>query len=289
MPVCVWDAARELGEGGWWSVEEQALYWVDIKDPAILRLIPATGERAIWPVSEMIGCCAPVVGGGMIAGMASGLYLLELGQPGTEPVRSLVHRPEHHRPADRFNDGKAHPDGSFWAGSMDDDERLVRGFYYRLGSSGAASTIAGPYKVCNGPAFSPDGRYAYLSDSATQLIHRLDLTRDTNTPETILRFGEGEGYPDGCTTDAAGRLWVAFWDGARVGCYDPETRALLTEIAMPTPRPTSVSFGGPDLSTLYITTARAPADSLHPDPGGSLYAVEPGAIGWAVPHYKPVS
>lgn len=289
-PVCVWEAGRELGEGGWWSEAEQALYWVDIKNPAILRLDPSTGERAIWPLSEMIGCCAPLAGGGMVAGMASGLYRLKLGPPGTEPSRSLVHCPKHHATSDRFNDGKAHPDGSFWAGSMDDDERATRGFYYRLAPSGDVTVVAGPYKVCNGPAFSPDGRFAYLADSAAQIVHRVDLAAQIAAPEPFLRFNEGDGHPDGCTTDAAGRLWIAFWDGARVACFDPVTGAQVAEIAIPTARPTSVSFGGPDLTTLYITTARAPADnSPHQDLGGSLYAAEvQGACGWPVPQYKPL-
>ncbi|MGJ0237291.1 SMP-30/gluconolactonase/LRE family protein [Novosphingobium fluoreni] len=288
-PVCVWKAGRELGEGSWWSAAEQGLYWIDIKNPAILRLIPSTGEQAIWSLSEMIGCCAPLAGGGLIAGMASGFYRLDLGLPGSEPSRSLVHCPQHHIGSDRFNDGKVHPDGSFWAGSMDDEECATRGFYYRLAPSGEVTIIAGPYKVCNGPAFSPDGRFAYLADSAAQIVHRLDLAAGIAAPEPFLRFTEGEGHPDGCTTDADGRLWIAFWDGARVACFDPETGAQVIEISMPTPRPTSVSFGGPDLTTLYITTARAPADSVHQDGGGSLYAAEiEGARGWPVPQYRPI-
>lgn len=285
-PVCIWAASRNLGEGAWWSSNEQALYWVDVKDPAILRLTPSTGDKTVWPVPEMIGCCAPMVDGYMIAGMASGLYRLKLGPPGVEPSLTLLHRPCAHGASDRFNDGKVHPDGSFWAGSMDNAESATRGFFYRLAASGSVTIVAGPYKVCNGPAFSLDGRFAYLSDSAAQIVHRIDLSAADPKPQPFLRFAAGEGYPDGCTTDTEGRLWIAFWDGARVACFDPTSGVQLTEIAMPTSRPTSVSFGGPDLATLYITTARAPACSTYPDPGGSLYAVDiRGANGWPTVAY----
>lgn len=276
---------RVLGEGGWWSVDEQKLYWVDIKDPAILRLDPETGTQDIWPMPEAIGCCAPVRGGGLVAGLASGFHRVTLGEPGTAPVIELLARPDGHAGRDRFNDGKCHPDGSFWAGTMDDDEQRVSGHYYRLGTDGTCTCIAGPYLVCNGPAFSPDGRYAYLSDSAPGIVHRLDLGDASPAPEPFLRFEDADGHPDGLTTDAAGNLWIAFWDGAQVACFSPQGERLLT-IPMPIARPTSCAFGGPDLATLYVTSARTPDGSASPDPGGDLYAIATGgAQGWPAPAY----
>lgn len=287
-PRCVWDAGRVLGESVFWSVAERAVYWVDIKEPALLRLDPKNGDQAIWPLPEMIGCCAPIAGGGLIAGLASGLHRLDCGPPGQSPVMQMLARPDGHGPLDRFNDGKAHPDGSFWAGTMDDAEREVRGHYVRLAPDGALTRIAGPYRVCNGPAFSADGRFAYLSDSAAQIVHRIDLSVAEAGPEPFLRFGDGDGYPDGLTTDSAGRLWIAFWDGARVACHDPETGDCLLSIAMPVDRPTSCAFGDDDLTTLYVSSARNPEGSVAPMAGGALFAVEiDGANGWPAPAYRP--
>lgn len=289
VPRCVWRAGRRLGEGGWWSPEEQAFYWLDIKDPAILRLDPVSECTTIWPMPEMIGCFAPVKGGGLICAFASGVYHVELGLPGEIPDRKLLFRPDAYGAGDRFNDGKVHPDGSFWVGTMDDAEEAVRGYYYCLSTSGIAKKFAGPYKVCNGPAFSPDGRYVYLSDSAARIVHRIDLQAHDPVPKPFLRFGEDAGYPDGCTTDVEGRLWVAFWDGGRVACFDADSGLTLAEIPMPIARPTSVSFGGANLSTIYITTARADAGSHFAHPGGDLYAVDvTGARGWPVTAYRPV-
>ena len=281
-PRRVWAAGRTLGEGAWWSVEESALYWVDIKNPAILRLVISTGERTVWPMVETIGCCAPLATGGLMAAMASGIYRLQLGMPGEMPARELLYRPTAHGPRDRFNDGKVHPDGSFWSGTMDDAELEVRGYFHRLGPEGSAQVVAGPFVVCNGPAFSPDGAVVYLVDSAGRTVLRQQ--RGDQDVQLFLRFGEDDGYPDGCTTDRDGRLWVAFWDGACVACFDPDSGARLLTIPMPVARPTSCAFGGPDLATLFVTCAINPAGVDCVDPGGDLYAIElEGACGWRAP------
>ena len=284
---CVWDAGRVLGESVFWCSDEQAVYWVDVKQPAILRFDPACGERSEWPVPEMIGCLAPIAGGGMIAGMASGIYRILLGEAGSLPTMQLMGRPAGHTNCDRFNDGKAHPDGSFWAGTMDDAERATRGQYVRMSPEGTLTHIASPYKVCNGPAFSPDGRIAWLSDSAAGIVHRLDLSVRGARPKPFLRFGAADGSPDGLTTDRDGRVWIAFWDGSRVACYDPDSGDCLLEIPMPVDRPTSCAFGGRDLSTLYVSSARNSEGSISPQAGGALFEIRlTGAVGWPMPAYR---
>ena len=98
----------------------------------------------------------------------------------------------------------------------------------------------------------------------------------------------GDGHPDGMTTDAAGRLWIAHWGGACVTCHDPATAAELARIALPTDHITNVAFGGPDMTTLFISSARhelSPAQLAAQPLAGALFAVETDALGVAANLY----
>lgn len=285
---CVWPAHRLLGEGAWWSATEQAVYWVDIKRPAILRYVPETTEKAIWNCPEPIGSCAPRSQGGLVLAMKSGIYTCSLGEPGTPVVRQFLVAPAELGPGDRFNDGKCHPDGTFWAGTMDDDEKATRGWFYRFDGGKLPQVVTGPYLVCNGPAFSADGRIAYFADSARRLIFRADVSVANFGIERFVDFGASDGFPDGMTTDIQGRLWVAMWDGGKVLCLSTRGERLM-EIKLPAIRPTSCAFGGKYLRTLYITSASIglPAGAAENSCDGSLFAVEiEGAQGWPTAAFR---
>ena len=288
-PRCVWDAKRLLGEGVWWSVAEQSLYWLDIKRPAVLRYIPGENATHEWPSPEPIGCFAPRKEAGFIGGFRTGLSAFDLGVPGSpfQPVPVAV--PAGLGENDRFNDGKCHPDGSFWAGTMDDAEEQKRGYFYRLSQNGNLERLSGPHMVCNGPAFSRDGRFAYLTDSAERTIYRIDASDEAQRAEHFVTFDEHHGYPDGMTTDTEGRLWIAFWDGSKVICLSPQGEPI-DEIQLPVSRPTNCAFGGPDLSTLYITSASIglSEEDLASQPlAGGLFACSiEGCEGWGAPTFR---
>ena len=286
--TCVWPAGRLLGEGPWWSGREQALYWVDIKRPAILRYRPGGAETSEWPMPEQIGCCAPRRDGGLVGATRSGIYGITLKEPGTLPDLVQLVIPAGHMPGDRFNDGKCHPDGAFWAGTMDDGEHAQRGWFYRLDPSHKLERVAGPYNVCNGPAFSPDGRFAYLTDSGQRTIFRKDLAAANTPPEPFVRFSAADGFPDGMTTDTNGRLWIAFWDGGKVLCIG-QTGERIASLELPVSRPTACAFGGDKLQTLFVTSAsiglsreRLQEENL----AGGLFAIDLDvAEGWETPAF----
>jgi sugar lactone lactonase YvrE len=141
------------------------------------------------------------------------------------------------------------------------------------------------YRVTNGPAFSPDGRIMYHSDSARQVIYAFDLDEDGNAAKKreFARFGEGDGYPDGMTVDSEGCLWSAFWDGWCVRRFSPDGECI-RKIDVPVQKPTSCAFGGPALDRLYVTSASIGLDekalAMQPCAGG-LFLLEPGAGGVA--------
>jgi len=277
---CVADVKAVLGEGPIWVEGEQALYWVDIKGRRIFRL-DSTGRRMEWDTPMRVGSVAPRVSGGFIAGTENGFVEISLEEGRFE----VFHDPEEDLPTNRFDDGKVGPDGSFWAGTMDDTEQKSTGTLYRLRADRRCEPVDGGYKVTNGPAFAPDGRTLYHTDSAIQTIYAFDLDADGEVSERQIfaRFGEGDGYPDGMTVDSEGCLWVAFWDGWCLRRLSPEGQCLLT-VEMPVQRPTSCAFGGPNFDQLYVTSASIGLDdnalALQPCAGG-LLLLEPGVTGIA--------
>jgi sugar lactone lactonase YvrE len=277
---CIANVKAVLGEGPVWVEREQALYWVDIKGRRLFRRTCA-GELTEWHTPLRVCSLAPRAAGGFVAGTERGFAWVDPDQSRYEPFAN----PEPDRPTNRFNDGKLDRAGRFWAGSMDDAEKSAAGALYRLDPGRDPVRIDDDYRVTNGPAFSPDGRTMYHSDSARQLIYAFDLdeTGAASSKRQFARFGEGEGYPDGMTVDSEGCLWVAFWDGWCLRRFSPAGE-LLAEIEVPVQRPTSCTFGGPDLDRLFVTSARIGLDdaALAAQPyAGGLFVLQPGASGVA--------
>ncbi|HHL42012.1 MAG TPA: hypothetical protein ENJ42_00195, partial [Hellea balneolensis] len=252
---CVWDAKARLGESPIWVDVENALYWVDIKAPAIHKYVPATDRKTTWPVPEKIGSLVYDEINGFRAAIKTGFVNIEFGHGGEIPTITKIIDPEVDLPNNRFNDGKLDADGRFWAGTMDDLEKESTGSWWRLGLDGQIRKMDTGYMVTNGPAFDDPRRLIYLTDSAKQTIYvakYLSIGEIANK-RVFKTFGEGEGYPDGMTTDADGNLWVAFWDGGCIRKINPQGEVIRT-IQLPVPRPTSITISD-DPDVLYVTSA----------------------------------
>lgn len=243
----------ELGEGPVWVERESALWFVDIKGHRLHRLQPSSGEVRSWPAPGPPGFLLPRASGGFVVGLKGGLY----GFDPADGVWTALVEVEPHLPENRLNDGCVSPEGALWFGSMHDPEKHASGALYRLDASQGCVVLDEGYVVSNGPAFSPDGRTFYHTDSQARTVYVFDrpepnlLTRK----RVLLHIEEGSGVPDGTAVDAEGCLWIALWGGGCVRRYSPQGR-LLASVAMPCTRVTKVAFGGEDLRTAYVTTAR---------------------------------
>jgi len=257
-PRCVWDAKAELGEGPVWLAEEGALYWVDIRGPAVHRYTPATGEQRTWPMPRTLGCLVPRTRGGFVAGFHDGLAFVELE---TGVIRDLLD-PEPELPGNRINDGKADHQGRLWVGTMDVAEQGLGGALHRVDPDGACQVMDPDYRITNGPAFSVDGAVMYHTDSVERTIYRFVVAADggLSGKQTFITIPAEAGYPDGMTVDIEDHLWVAHFAGARISRFDP-SGSLVGEIPIPAPNVTSCAFGGPELRTLYVTTAAKGLDA----------------------------
>ena len=255
--ICIWAAGATLGEGAMWSADEQALYWLDILQPRIFRYDPLTRAQAVFPMPEPIGSIAQRRRGGLVAGMRSGFHLIDLAEGRVTPIGN----PEPDRPGNRFNDGKVDPAGRFWAGTVEFNCVEPTGAFYRLDADHRWHRMDDGYIVTNGPAFSPDGRTLYHADSERHVVYAYDLDLASGAianRRPFIRFADdgSDGVPDGMTVDRDGHLWVAHWGGFRVSRFRPDG-TLDHAIPVPAPHVSSCAFGGPGLTTLYVTTARS--------------------------------
>lgn len=275
---CIADVHAVLGEGPVWVAREAALYWVDIKGYRIFRL-DESGARKEWPTPMRVGSLVPRASGGFIGGTDEGIALIELDSNRFE----IVIAPEAQLPHNRFNDGKVDRNGRFWAGTMDDREQEATGTLYRVDPGLRCSAVDSGYRITNGPAFSPDGRVMYHTDTARQVTYAFDLAADGTASHrrVFLRFGNDEGHPDGLTVDADGCLWIAFWGASCIRRFSPSGDRLET-IELPVSQPTSCAFGGPDLDRLFVTSASIGLDEeqlrMQPNAGG-VFMFTPGAHG----------
>jgi sugar lactone lactonase YvrE len=244
-----------------------------------------SGEVSSWTTPCRVTAVAPRQTGGLVAACEEGWAFIDLERETIDAFGD----PEPEILGNRFNDGKVDRQGAFWAGTMDDAEEAETGALYRLDPSLRWTRVDGGYRITNGPAFSPDGAWLYHSDSARQRVYRFPLHGDgsVGARETFLQFGAGEGHPDGMTVDAQGCLWIAFWDGWCLRRFDPGGETI-GRIDLPVQRPTSCTFGGPDLDALFITSARIglSAEQLAEQPhAGDLFVARPAVGGLVQPPF----
>ena len=284
----------QLGESPFWHPREGRLYWVDIQGRAVNRLDPATGEVERWAMPAEPGCIAPAKSGGLVIALRDGVYRA----PEWGGQLRLLVRAAYDPATSRFNDGKADPQGRFWAGSLYDPRDAQAAALYCLDLRAGAGTMerkAGDATVANGLAWSPDARTMYWADTSQHRVWAWDWDAGSNAmsnQRVFLQFpGKPAGWkpgdagyggrPDGAAVDAQGNYWCAMYEGGRVLQFAPSGQ-LLREIPVPVRCPTMPCFGGADLKTLYLTTARhsrTPEELREQPQAGCVFAMQADVAG----------
>ena len=274
----------QVGECPVWLAERAELVFVDVTGRRVHGFTPASGALRSLAIEEDIGFVAPRRAGGFLAGLRSGVWLL--GANG-EKGRQLAPNPLDPRSV-RFNDGGIDAHGRLLIGTIDETRREGRAGLYRLDAQGLTE-LAGGLMTSNGVAFAPDGRTLYHADTPRFVIYQCDYAPETGVVSNRRVFAQldpaatDRGRPDGAAVDRQGCYWSALYDGSRVIRLDPAGR-MIGEYPLPARCPTMPAFGGADLKTLYVTTARAADGS-----GGGVYALQVDTAGWPHPSFDEES
>lgn len=257
----IFDARNSVGESIIWSPAEAALYWVDIVGSAIHRLDPATGEHRQWATPELPTSIGLRRGGGFIVGLRQRVVLWS---PGGSFETFAV--PEPDQPGNRLNEGVVAQDGSFWVGTMQDNigadggprpapDRTGR--LYRISPEGKVTVLSPErFGITNTMVWLDDGSFV-TADTVTNSLFRFDYDPSARTLANPRAFASSlpRGLPDGSTRDVGGAVYnCRVAGGAGIARIDPSGDVEMIEL--PVRSPTSCTFGGPDLQTLYVTSAR---------------------------------
>ena len=251
-----------LGESPFWHPRERALYYCDIPGHRLQRFDPASGALLHWDFDTDVASCAPRLDGRLLLAMRDGLFNFDPARGERRRVEDPPYDPAH----ERFNDGKCDPQGRFWVGTIYEPRDRPAATLHCLTHEGLKQR-AGGVTVGNGLGWSPDGATLYWTDTKAHTIYAFDFeatSGELSRQRVFARFPlrrDGQdldqygGRPDGAAVDAEGCYWVAMFEGQRLLRLAP-TGELLREVGLPVRCATMPCFGGDDLRTLYLTTAR---------------------------------
>lgn len=274
--------AATLGEGALWDDATQRLLWVDITQKCVGRFDPISGANEVFQLDSMVGTVVGTTRGDLLVALQEGVARLDLTSGKVSDLRCPA---GHDATRIRFNDGKCDPRGRLWAGTMALDFATGAGALYCFDPDGTVSARVPQVTVSNGIVWSHDHRRMYYIDSPTRAVDVFDYDVETGAIANrrhAWALPEGWGFPDGMTIDAEGKLWIALWGGSAVVRFDPDAGRVLDKIAVPAAHVTSCAFGGPDLKSLFITTARegrSPEQLAQEPLAGSIFVARPGVSG----------
>jgi xylono-1,5-lactonase len=279
---CIWKTPAILGEGPLWVARERALYWVDVVGKQVHRYGVELGTQKSWSFKTEVTSLAVREKGGFVGTTRHGFAFFDF--TSDHPLPEIFIALETDIPGNRFNDGKVDVHGRFWAGSVDEATwKAEAGNLYRLNADLSIQKKDGPYICSNGPAFSANNNTFYHSETMHGQVFAFDFdgTGEISNKRPFIKMKAGEGGCDGMTVDSENCLWICHFGGSRITRYSPQGELLAT-VSMPVPNVTSCTFGGDDLDTLFITTARygLSEETLSQNPlAGSLFAYKPGVKG----------
>ena len=276
------DRPCQLGEGALWHPERGQLFWFDITAGKLRSRLDDTPLE--WDLGEMASAAGWIDRDTLLVATETALKRFDIATGRTETVIPL----EADDPATRSNDGRADPWGGFWIGTMGKAAEYGAGGFYRF-HGGELRLLWGDIGIPNAICFDRARSCAYIADTPTGLVERRPLDPETGwptgRPDVFLDLNHDGLNPDGAVTDAEGNLWLAQWGASRVAAYDPDGR-LIRAVSVPGAHASCPAFGGPDLRTLFVTTARQDLDSrkIAEEPGnGMVFAIPDVAQGIAEP------
>jgi sugar lactone lactonase YvrE len=269
------DSRCRLGEGPFWHHLRGQLFWFDILDKTLFAADTGGTIVGRWTFDTYASAAGIVDRDRLVVARAGAIEEIDL-ETGARKVLATL---EPYLPQNRSNDGRVNPAGGLWIGTMEHEEVRYSGSVYQF-RAGQLKKLFTDIRIPNSTCFSPDGRTAYFTDTPNKIIMQRPIDPDTGEPAgfwSVFADTSGDpGAPDGAVVDAEGFLWSARWGGSRVIRYAPDGR-VDREVLLPVSQVTCPAFGGPDLRTLYITSASktlTPEQLAREPHAGSVFALE---------------
>jgi sugar lactone lactonase YvrE len=275
-----------IGESPTWVADERALYWIDVKAPALHRYCPDHESTRTWPMTSDIGGFALTDDGSALVALRQGLFRLDL----DSGALHLLSPPPFDQALFRFNEGACDASGRFWIGVMFDplkssassQQGRLHSFTFAEGLREEPDTA----ELHNGMAWSGDGKTFYLSHSDSGEIIAFDYEENGGAISNRRVFATVPaelGIPDGAAIDTEGGYWSALHGGGKLRRFRPDG-SVDRDIDLPVSQPTMPAFAGEDLATLYVTSASdhmsEGARATEPHAGG-LFRLDAGSRGVA--------
>jgi len=275
------DVTNILGESPFWDEVSGALWWVDIKQCRLYRRREETAVVDMWTLPRAATVVTSIQDSkDMLLACTGALMRFNVDSGECVEVSPF----EADLVGNRPNDGKCDPQGRLWVGSMDDAEEHNNGTLYRIDKDLSVTSVLGGLGIPNTLEWSADRKIFYFADSRQQTIWAFDYDNSTGAIENRRVFASLKGtgfYPDGSAIDAEGFLWNAQWNGWRVVRYAPDG-SIDRVVDLPVACPTSCMFGGDNLQTLFVTSARvgqSEAALARQPHAGDVFMLAPGVKG----------
>lgn len=277
-----------LGEGAIWNYKTQELYWIDIEGRQLNIYNPKSKINKVLKTESRIGTVVPFTEDEALIALENGVHKIDI-QTGksnlfTDMKSELL--------GSRLNDGKCDPSGRFWVGSMHLEQETGKANLYTITSENILQKKIDSVTISNGIVWTSDKKTMYYIDTPTSTIKEFDYNNETgeiSNGKIAVKIPIKFGFPDGMTIDEENMLWVGMWNGNAVIRFNPKTGKVISKIEVPAHNITSCAFGGENLETLYITSARIDMteEELIKYPlAGSLFSINPGVKGVKSNFYK---
>jgi sugar lactone lactonase YvrE len=269
----------QLGEGPVWDTRRQVLSWVDIGAGLLHEWQPGSAAERVRSIGGEVSAAVPRAGGGFVVAVGHELSLLS-DEGGLEPIAAV----EADHSDNRLNDCRCDPSGRLWIGTMSKSRVPGTAGLYRLDPDRELEPVLTGTTLSNGLGWNDSGELMYFIDSTTQRIDVFDFDAAHGTiggRRPFVEIDPSKGLPDGLCVDREGGVWVALFGGGAVHRY-AEDGSLDAVVDLPVSNPTCPIFGGPELETLYVTSARHLLSdrALATQPlAGALFELKPGVRG----------
>ena len=281
------DRHCQLGEGCTYDPATNTAWWFDIVERMLLKADLVSGAVTTHALPWMASVVAFIDDGRQLLATENGLYFRDIADG-----RLTLHVPlEADNAATRSNDGRVHPCGALWIGTMGRNAENGAGAIYHFGGGELRRLYSG-ISIPNAICFSPDGSTAYFTDTRKAILYRVTIdptnALPTGDPAPLFDHRGGLGGLDGAVVDAEGLIWNARWGGSCVDAYTPAGERVRT-IRVPAKQPSCPVFIGANFDRLLVTTAwqGMDAEARAADPQhGQTFILDVGARGRTEPRVR---